>query len=59
MTISAAAEQFLVSPRSIHRWIKAGRLEAITLPSGHKRIRRAEVEHILAGEPVDTAVISP
>ena len=42
-----------VTDETIRRWILDGRLPAINLPSGQKRIRRDDVEAILRGELPD------
>jgi excisionase family DNA binding protein len=54
LTLPEAAERLGVSETSIRRWVKAGRLKAIHLPSGRRRVRAAEVEAILASD--ETAV---
>ncbi len=41
-----AARSLGVTVNTVKAWIRAGRLRAIRLPSGHFRIPRAEVERI-------------
>jgi putative resolvase len=53
LTLPEAADILEVSRTSVRRWVKQGRLRSIKLPSGHRRIRREDVERILSG---DTAV---
>lgn len=38
-----------VTAESVRSWAKAGRIPFITLPSGQIRIRRSDVDAILAG----------
>lgn len=54
LTTSQAAREFTVSQETVRRWIASGQLRAVTLPSGHHRVRRIDVEAILRGntEPV-------
>lgn len=50
LSIPEAAAAFDVSESSVRRWVKDGRLKAIRLPSGTRRIRREDVEAILASD---------
>ena len=43
------AALFRVSVRTLARYADNGDLPVITLPSGHRRYRRADVERVLAG----------
>jgi excisionase family DNA binding protein len=47
LTISEVAKILHVSVSSVHRWITEGKLRAIRLPSGHYRVRAADVEALL------------
>ena len=47
LTPGQAAAIAHVTPRTIHRYGSAGRLSFITLPSGHRRYARADVEALL------------
>lgn len=48
MTIPDFADMLQISPDSIYRWIKAGRLRVGKLPSGrYARIPRDEVDRVL------------
>lgn len=47
LLISDAAEILGVSGQTLRRWIKKGYIECITLPSGHRRFDRKEVERVL------------
>ena len=39
-----------VDPKTVARWAKDRRLRCVTLPSGHRRFRRADVRAIMEGE---------
>lgn len=41
-----------VSADTVLRWTREGDLPSITLPSGHKRFRRTDVEALLDDKPV-------
>lgn len=41
-----AAKLLHVHPRTLQRMVDRGELEAVVLPSGHRRYQRAEVEAI-------------
>lgn len=38
---------FKVDPKTVTRWAKTGRLTPVTLPSGHRRYRAADVEALI------------
>ena len=48
LTPAEVATVFGVSPRTVNRWIEAGRLVAVVLPSGRARVKRSDVEALLA-----------
>jgi excisionase family DNA binding protein len=50
LTITEAAVKLDVSSGTVRRWIREGRLPAITHPSGRRRVRPEDVAKILAGE---------
>jgi excisionase family DNA binding protein len=52
LSVPEAAVLLNVSETSVRRWVKSGRLRAITLPSGRRKVHRAEVDVILRGEYV-------
>lgn len=52
LSIPEAAEALDVSPNSVRRWVKAGRLRAQRLPSGRQRIHREDVAAILADDTI-------
>jgi excisionase family DNA binding protein len=50
LTTTQAAALLNVDRATIARWVRLGQLPAIRLPSGHWRIRRADVERLLTGD---------
>lgn len=46
-TTSEAARLLSVHPVTIRRWIEAGHVKAVTLPTGHFRIPQAEIDRLL------------
>ena len=51
MTPGEVSALFRVNPVTVSRWAKAGKLEAIRTPGGHRRFREADVRALLAGDP--------
>ena len=47
LTAAQVAEILNTSTESVRRWAREGLLAAVTLPSGHKRFRRSDVESLL------------
>lgn len=47
LTPGQAAALAHVTPRTIHRYGTAGRISFVTLPSGHRRYSREDVEALL------------
>ena len=43
----AAARMLAVSPDTVRRWAKNGKISAVALPSGRFRFRRADIEALL------------
>lgn len=43
VTASQAAELLAVSPDTIRRWAREGRIKVVVLPSGQQRFLRAEL----------------
>jgi excisionase family DNA binding protein len=58
MTPTEVAALFHVSPRTVTRWEKAGKLSAIRTLGGHRRFREAEVRALRerAGDPQSAAL---
>ena|GEM_PF-821102 len=47
VSVGKVAKYCLVSPTTVRRWIKDGRLSAIRLPSGHYRITLVDFRDFL------------
>lgn len=43
LTPSEVAKLFRVDPKTVTRWARRGRLEAVTTPGGHRRFLASEV----------------
>ena len=50
LTPGAVAAVLLVDPRTVTRWARAGRLDSIRTPGGHRRYRRSDIEALRDGE---------
>jgi excisionase family DNA binding protein len=46
-TTTEAATLLAVHPVTIRRWIEAGHIKAVLLPTGHFRISQAEIDRLL------------
>jgi excisionase family DNA binding protein len=57
LTPSEVATLFRVDPKTVTRWAKAGKLNAIKTLGGHRRYRESEVNSLLK-ETVTTTVDS-
>ena len=59
MTPAEVGAALRVDAASVKRWAKAGRLRSFPTPGitghGHRRFYRAEVEALIAGEPMTEA----
>lgn len=51
LTPGEAADRLRVTTAALAAWSDAGKIEAVILPSGHRRYRRAVIEAILTGSP--------
>lgn len=47
LTPREVANTFRVDPKTVTRWVKAGKLVAIRLPGGHRRFRYSHVQALL------------
>jgi excisionase family DNA binding protein len=54
LTPAEVADRLRVSKRTVRRWVNDGKLQAVTLPSGHVRIEEADLEALMA--PTDPEV---
>ena len=52
--LAEAAELLDVSPRTLRRWVKAGRLPVTRLPSGRYKVALEDIERI-----AETTLIEP
>jgi molybdopterin-binding protein len=52
MTVRVAATRLGVGYSTIKNWIRLGRVRTTTTPGGHHRISDAEVDRLLARQPV-------
>jgi excisionase family DNA binding protein len=50
LTTAEVADLLSVDRHTVTRWIRLGQLRAVRLPSGQFRIRRADVEKLLADD---------
>jgi excisionase family DNA binding protein len=48
LTTAEAAQMLRVSQKTIARWIRLDQIPAVKLPSGQYRVRRRDVEKLLA-----------
>lgn len=48
LTPAEVAQMFRVNPKTVTRWARAGKLNAIRTLGGHRRFRTSEVEAVLA-----------
>lgn len=48
LTPSEVAEIFRVDPKTVTRWAKAGKLQAVRTLGGHRRYRKSEVLELLS-----------
>jgi excisionase family DNA binding protein len=56
LTPGEVATLFRVDPKTVTRWAKAGKLDSIRTPGGHRRFRDEDVRALLAFDedaPVD------
>lgn len=51
LTPAEVAVLFRVSPKTVTRWARAGKLRAIKTMGGHRRFRRSEVQAALEVDP--------
>jgi len=47
-TVPEAAKKFGVDRRTMSRWVADGKIQSIATPGGHHRIKRMEIERLLA-----------
>ncbi len=44
---SQVVRRFQVDPKTVTRWTRAGKLDPITTPGGHRRFRASEIQRCL------------
>lgn len=49
-TPAEVARFFRVDPKTVYRWVKAGKLTRVRTPGGHLRLRQDEVRALLQEE---------
>lgn len=54
MTPAQVARVLALDPKTVTRWARAGTVPCITLPSGHRRFRRSDVDKLLGRGPAAT-----
>jgi excisionase family DNA binding protein len=47
LTPAEVGRLFRVSPKTVTRWARTGRISALKTMGGHRRFRRAEIEAVL------------
>ena len=52
LTPGAVAAALYVDPKTVTRWARAGKIDSIRTPGGHRRYRRSDVEALRSGDPV-------
>lgn len=55
VAVGEAAALLTVHPDTLKRWEKAGRIDSVRTPTGHRRFRRGDVEALLQPSPASTA----
>lgn len=51
LTPGAVAAALYVDPKTVTRWARAGKIDSIRTPGGHRRYRRSDVEALRSGDP--------
>lgn len=50
---SQVVRRFRVDPKTIARWIRAGKLDPLSTPGGHRRFRASDIQRCLQEEAHD------
>ncbi len=56
LTPAEAARKLGVTPNTVTRWSRAGKISAIQTMGGHRRFRRGEIERVLRDGGLATAI---
>lgn len=51
MTAAEVADWLRIDPKTVGRWVAAGRLRSIKTPGGHHRFKRGDIQAIVDGTP--------
>ena len=51
LLVPEVATAFRVCPKTVTKWVRAGRIPAFRTPGGHLRFRKAEISALLQPEP--------
>lgn len=54
-TAREVAGLFDVTPETVRRWARSGRIKVMTLPSGRRKFRRSDVEELVAAAIQESA----
>ncbi len=54
-TAREIADAVKVQESTVTTWARSGKIESVTLPSGHRRFRRDVIDAILTGTPASAA----
>jgi excisionase family DNA binding protein len=50
LTPSEVAKTFGVSPQTVGRWARAGKVDFVRTPGGHRRYREADIRALMEGD---------
>jgi excisionase family DNA binding protein len=50
LRIGQAAARLGIAPQTLRRWADRGLVQAVTLPSGHRRFAAADIEALAASD---------
>jgi excisionase family DNA binding protein len=52
LTLDETAQVCRVSQATVRRWLRTGKLPAVTLPTGHYRVRHEDLQRLIHGREV-------
>jgi excisionase family DNA binding protein len=53
LTVKQAADRLAISTQTLRRWSQQGLVSTITLPSGHRRYRAADIDALTRPDKAD------